>query len=1213
MPSSDPSATTPQSQPPAPDDVDEEFWQKQDAADEDAIRNFLKGAEDPDNDLNAFLTNETIDQSGKADDAMDYGDISDDDDLPDEEIPTAAAAPTKTAGSLVDSSAEAPDLTDDSAPRNPNNDGTNDNDFDADDLFGERDSSPFGNLFGPETPEEPAEGNPAPEPTTAVDPAIVPESSFRDPPFQGTDTEDFDMLAADQTNQDPDIPPAIESAEELLKQKWPDFKQGVVLEWNSLLPPKPSKYIPKKPLRKMKPLITSKLSLDIAPDQEKIFRLPDNNRRKAYDPDNSHFVQLGLAKEARQATTDNEINLDNDEDDDPIGGFTLQDIATVCFDFSADIESAERLITATETDTMEICKTKQSAVGNDTDGEGDDEWDAIFKDVDNERPKKKPRVIDTRLPNIPRYTAPGFDDFENHTKRLGKRVYVDFTDPHLHLEEVSVEVLAKRQKIEASNKRIATGNLGRLTKSRFNIANDDAYEMLKENHKHKVRATLGNINVEHSLPALKLAWPYYKVKLEETPDRYHRPPLRTRQFVNRDIEFHRRGHIKKKLTKGKAHEVFRETKDLSLNDNSSAVLFEYCERVPTVLSKFGMANRVINYYRKIDATDEKMPEKLEVGETHVLLPEDRSPFSIFGTVNPGQIVPTFHNQMYRAPLFKHKVRTGDFLLGRSSTGLNGSKWYLRNIDHIFVVGQTFPSVEVPGPHSRKVTNASKNRIKMISYRLMHKDPSHLVNLSDITRHIADSTDAQNRQKLKEFLAYAKSEKGQWKLRDGEVLMDEERIRAMIKPEDTCLIDGMALGLKMLEDAGFDPKNAVLDDEESDDEDEGGHRAKGSKKNQEKAEEALADKMAPWKTSKAFIDACAGKAMLQLHGEGDPTGHGLGFSFIRTSMKGGYIEAVQGPLATSADAMERQKRENNGHAYNVKRQEAMYRDGISEIWEKQRSTLSDPQLHDDNDVLHTADEDDRFSGHPSAAAAAGHGQTPMAEDGFSQISGFTSASRAISKKKLRITRQVRQPDGSVGVVEEVVEDPVVIAHYLKRRDEADINPTNLYDILPTGNADRDRLGIKKVEEELARLKKNRERRKTREKQKELHRRVGSGGVMESFSPEPGTPASATGPSPSTLISGATLPGASTPGGVGATGSNGAAGAAATTVDIKSVTGTTRKCANCGQVGHIKTNKKLCPLLNGTIKNDGPQEIGGFGGFSAPTPSSVGGMGAGSPSM
>ncbi|KAJ4400103.1 hypothetical protein N0V85_005844 [Neurospora sp. IMI 360204] len=36
-------------------------------------------------------------------------------------------------------------------------------------------------------------------------------------------------------------------------------------------------------------------------------------------------------------------------------------------------------------------------------------------------------------------------------------------------------------------------------------------------------------------------------------------------------------------------------------------------------------------------------------------------------------------------------------------------------------------------------------------------------------------------------------------------------------------------------------------------------------------------------------------------------------------------------------------------------------------------------------------------------------------------------------------------------------------------------------------------------------------------------------------------------------------------------------------IEKATGgtTTRKCANCGAEGHIKTNKKLCPLLNGSM--------------------------------
>lgn len=42
----------------------------------------------------------------------------------------------------------------------------------------------------------------------------------------------------------------------------------------------------------------------------------------------------------------------------------------------------------------------------------------------------------------------------------------------------------------------------------------------------------------------------------------------------------------------------------------------------------------------------------------------------------------------------------------------------------------------------------------------------------------------------------------------------------------------------------------------------------------------------------------------------------------------------------------------------------------------------------------------------------------------------------------------------------------------------------------------------------------------------------------------------------------------------------------------VTGTTRKCANCGQVGHIKTNKKyVCPCSQETPSEQPPHETPG----------------------
>lgn len=46
-------------------------------------------------------------------------------------------------------------------------------------------------------------------------------------------------------------------------------------------------------------------------------------------------------------------------------------------------------------------------------------------------------------------------------------------------------------------------------------------------------------------------------------------------------------------------------------------------------------------------------------------------------------------------------------------------------------------------------------------------------------------------------------------------------------------------------------------------------------------------------------------------------------------------------------------------------------------------------------------------------------------------------------------------------------------------------------------------------------------------------------------------------------------------------NGAAipgGAGSPEPSTEKATGTTRKCANCGQIGHIKTNKKCAPFFS-----------------------------------
>jgi transcription initiation factor TFIID subunit 1 len=44
------------------------------------------------------------------------------------------------------------------------------------------------------------------------------------------------------------------------------------------------------------------------------------------------------------------------------------------------------------------------------------------------------------------------------------------------------------------------------------------------------------------------------------------------------------------------------------------------------------------------------------------------------------------------------------------------------------------------------------------------------------------------------------------------------------------------------------------------------------------------KVAPWNTTRAYIQAIKGKCLLQLTGPADPTGCGEGFSYVRVPNK-----------------------------------------------------------------------------------------------------------------------------------------------------------------------------------------------------------------------------------------------------------------------------------------------------------------------------------------
>ncbi|KAK4694680.1 hypothetical protein P7C70_g8694, partial [Phenoliferia sp. Uapishka_3] len=669
----------------------------------------------------------------------------------------------------------------------------------------------------------------------------------------------------------------------------------------------------------------------------------------------------------------------------------------------------------------------------------------------------------------------------------------------------------------------------------FNLSNDKEYEVTKDTKK-RIRQTFGLLEVQHAYPAQKLQLPFYKTRLTKNDTRsFHRPAL---QFpANVPISFTKvRSSKKKKDKTGRKikksdGESLRGMSDITCRDTSNFVLWEYSEENPPIISNVGMGSILVNYYRKKDAADDHIPQ-LDIGEPFLLDITDESPFKAFGYVDPGQTVPTLYNNLVRAPLFKQNTSDTDFLVIRN-TIKGETKYFIREIKQSFVVGQTYPLNEVPGPHSRKITTLVKNRLQTIAFKLVAKNPHNRIKVQRLTRYFPDQNDLQMRQRLKEFMEFNRKGENQgfWMVKKHINIPDDNEMLKLATPEMVCLSESMQVGLRHLQDAGYGAAE------------EGGAGDDDSKLD-------IEQQLAPWITTKNFINATANKAMLKLHGEGDPTGRGEAFSFLRVSMKDIFLRDGE-EMATRLAQME--SRPKSAHRYNVQEQQEVYKEEIRRIWKAQFDSLSNPV----EPVLTEVDED-RVRGGRARRGGSMVADTPRSmvgtprdpdsdrEDNMSVASGRAPGEQG---KILRIRRLI------AGKWEtEIVRDPGIIGAYVRQRQTIDDEHADADDLRLSDDEGKNERRKKRLKEQLEKLKRNQERRLARKNQK-LGIPVGAVGVGGKRATKPET---------------------------------------------------TRVCGNCGQRGHMKTSKKLCPRWH---EFNAPKDSSAS---SNALPSSFGG-GLGMPSM
>ena len=257
----------------------------------------------------------------------------------------------------------------------------------------------------------------------------------------------------------------------------------------------------------------------------------------------------------------------------------------------------------------------------------------------------------------------------------------------------------------------------------------------------------------------------------------------------------------------------------------------------------------------------------------------------------------------------------------------------------------------------------------------------------------------------EFMEYSRRagdpDQGFWKLKPHVVPPDEDELFRQLPPEHMVLCESMQAGQQRLLDAGFN-KSAEGGDDEDDEDNE------------------IEQVLAPWTASKNFLNGAQGKAMLALHGEGDPSGRGDAFSFIRVSMKEVFLAAdddteerrgehghgdCDGALADknfdpNQATLEAEALSKSGHKYNVAEQQQVYRSEIARIWGQQRKALSNltPPAVNQQDLvpLHRATKS--YSAELEAAKAAQEEEDFMSNDP-DQEGGYDAT------KVLRIKRKV----------------------------------------------------------------------------------------------------------------------------------------------------------------------------------------------------------------
>ena len=148
----------------------------------------------------------------------------------------------------------------------------------------------------------------------------------------------------------PDLPPEPPANhEELLAALWPRFERNATPKFMDLLPPKKAKYVVKQRPRPPKPLNPTKIQLEIEQDQEKAFRLLKIPGKRTWDE--IDYVRTVAIRPASpmETSTDDGLDMSSNAESD-VQGLSLHDLQILCEDWGfANLSDTDEISDAHKT------------------------------------------------------------------------------------------------------------------------------------------------------------------------------------------------------------------------------------------------------------------------------------------------------------------------------------------------------------------------------------------------------------------------------------------------------------------------------------------------------------------------------------------------------------------------------------------------------------------------------------------------------------------------------------------------------------------------------------------------------------------------------------------------------------------------------------------------------------------------------------------------